>query len=141
MPEKPGSEWVAVRPGITLRGVAALPVAALAWVGHMLTFRWLAARKTRGLAEAQVELRRLVSEHEGQDYSFWLGHVGKEKHLEFTTSTGTTYQAEIEAFWDDKPNGAIRVLFALDGGSVSALHPITDSLLVEPEAPASPPAQ
>jgi hypothetical protein len=93
MPEKPGSEWAAVRAGVTLRGVAALPFAALAWAGHMLTFLWLGARKSSGLAEAQAELRRLVSEHEGQGYSYWVGHVGKGKHLEFTTSTGTTYQA------------------------------------------------
>lgn len=124
---------MATRPGLALRGLAALPVVGLAWAARVLTLGMSAPRDPKALEAAHEELRRLVSQHDGRGYSFWSERVGKMRRLELTAIDGTSYQARIEAVWDGEPNNAVRVLFALDGGPVSATNPISESLLVEPE--------
>jgi hypothetical protein len=43
---------------------------------------------------------------------------------EITTPWGTWYQIEIEAFWDSKPGGAVRVMGSIDDGGWSAFSPL-----------------
>ena len=38
-------------------------------------------------------------------------------HAEVAGALGMAYQLQIEAFWDDKPGGAIRVLGSVNDGS------------------------
>jgi hypothetical protein len=46
-------------------------------------------------------------------------------------SSGTEYQLEIQAYWDSKRCDDIRVLVSIDdGGLVSSMFPLCDSLLV-----------
>ena len=41
---------------------------------------------------------------------------------------------EINAFWDDKPNGDVRVTFSIDDGSSwRAFVPVTDSFIIAPD--------
>lgn len=99
---------------------------------HVVSFRWLRAPGWKNKAEAQVELQRLVSEHQAVSYAAWAQRIGQIKRIEFTTSGGTWYQSTVEPIWDDRPGGAIRVLFAIDDGGVGAYSPLTDSLLLTP---------
>ena len=131
MRENPSGDWVASGAGITLNGLAALPIAAVGWVLQVLSRGRLSTRNATGLAEARAELSRVVSEHQSGGYNSWVTRVGCMKHLEVVSEAGTLYQAEVQAFWDDKPGGAVRVTFSLDGGCVSAIVPLTESILVE----------
>jgi hypothetical protein len=41
------------------------------------------------------------------------------------------YQIEIQVFWDNKPNGDIRVMGAIDDGGLRACVPLCSDLLVK----------
>jgi hypothetical protein len=43
--------------------------------------------------------------------------------------SGVLYQIEIEAFWDDKPNGNIRVVGSIDDGGLRAFVPLSDDFI------------
>jgi hypothetical protein len=47
--------------------------------------------------------------------------------------SGTTYQIEVEAFWDDEEGGNLRVCVAIDGGEVSAYRPISSDFIIAPD--------
>jgi hypothetical protein len=51
---------------------------------------------------------------------------------EVISPSGKRYQIEIQAFWDDKPNGNIRVSGAIDDGGWRAFIPLTDSFIKRP---------
>ena len=40
---------------------------------------------------------------------------------------------EILAFWDDKPNGVLRVRAALDDGGIRAYVPMIEDFLITPD--------
>lgn len=47
-------------------------------------------------------------------------------------ASGPTYQIEIEAFWDDKPNGDIRIVGSVDDGGWRAFAPLTYDFIKSP---------
>lgn len=51
---------------------------------------------------------------------------------EFTAPSGNWYQIEIEAFWDDKPGGDVRVMGSIDDGGWRAFCPVSDSFIKSP---------
>ena len=116
--------------GTPIRGPAAWLLGAGAIAFHVLSLRWLRAPGWRNKTEARQELQRLVSEHAAVHYDAWANRIGQLDRLEFTSATGTWYQATIEPVWDDKAGGAIRVLFAIDDGGVGAYYPLTESVLL-----------
>jgi hypothetical protein len=55
------------------------------------------------------------------------GHI---EAYEVRGVSGATYQVEIQFFWDDQPERAIRVVGSIDDGGIRAFSPLTDDLLV-----------
>lgn len=49
------------------------------------------------------------------------------------TKPGTTYQIVIQAVWDDKPQGDVRVLGSIDDGGIRAFFPITRDFIKNPK--------
>jgi hypothetical protein len=47
--------------------------------------------------------------------------------------SGARYQIEVQFFWDDTPNGNVRVYASIDDGGMLAFLPITDSFILSPE--------
>ena len=45
---------------------------------------------------------------------------------------GKEYQIEIQAFWDDKPTGDIRVVGSVDDGGWRAFMPLTETFIKSP---------
>ena len=82
------------------------------------------------------EARKILGERLGR----FTGHSHSElaalvesRHLEACEvrgASGTSYQVEIQFFWDDRPGGTIRILGSIDDGGIRAFFPVTDSLLV-----------
>jgi len=122
-------EWTDTTRGVTLKGIVALPLFALLAILSVVSPFWV---RWKNKVEARSELKRLIAEHEQYTYDALHRLVDQRKRLEFSTATGTWYQAVIEVMWDDKPGGTIRVLVSLDDGGASAFHPMTDSVLVDP---------
>ncbi len=73
-----------------------------------------------------------------------LARLGGRSHLELAPlvearrvetyevrgESGTTYQFEIQLFWDDRPGETIRVMGSIDDGGIGAFVPLSDSLLI-----------
>lgn len=51
--------------------------------------------------------------------------VGRNRTVEVNGPDGLKYQIEVQAYWDSKKGGDVRVIVAVDGGEVSAFRPLT----------------
>jgi len=58
--------------------------------------------------------------------------IGEVEARPITGPDGKEYQIEIEAFWDDRPGGDIRILGSVDDGGWSAFAPLCEDFLVSP---------
>ena len=68
-------------------------------------------------AEAKAILAAEVQRWQSLTYDELLQYVGEEpRNFAVQSESGRTFQVEVNVFWDDKPNGDIRVLIAMDGG-------------------------
>jgi hypothetical protein len=47
--------------------------------------------------------------------------------------SGREYQVEIQAIWDDKPLGKIRILGSVDDGGWRAFCPLTEDFIISPQ--------
>lgn len=58
----------------------------------------------------------------------------KQKPLtyELKGQSGALYQIEIQAFWDDRPDGNIRIMVSIDDGGLRAFSPISDDFIKSP---------
>ena len=63
--------------------------------------------------------------------------VGRSHHAEVAGESGTMYQVEVQLFWDDQPEGAIRVVGSIDDGGLRAFMPLNEDFLVSPGAAAA----
>jgi hypothetical protein len=82
--------------------------------------------------EAKWLLLRKLAQYEKCSYGELAVMVGESRHLECRGKSGVEYQLEIECFWDDKPQGDIRVMAAIDDAGWRACFPITYSFLAPP---------
>ncbi len=54
---------------------------------------------------------------------------------ELTGPSGTRYQLEIKAFWDDKDKEHLRVSVAIDDRGIRAFMPMTADFITSPNGP------
>ena len=47
--------------------------------------------------------------------------------------SGVSYQIEIEAMWDDKPHGNLRVVGHVDDGGLRGFVPLTEDFVMAPD--------
>ena len=79
------------------------------------------------MSEQIKELRKL-------SYSELCKLIDKKnkRTLEIVGKSGTKYQVEIQAFWDNKPGQDVRVSVAIDDGGWRAWFPTTNDFIVAP---------
>ena len=82
--------------------------------------------------EGRALLTAHLARYRAHPYSRLAELVGSVETEDVRGTDGTIYQLEVEFFWDDKKNGDIRVLAALDGGGISAFRPMTDDFIKAP---------
>lgn len=51
---------------------------------------------------------------------------------------GVDYQIEIQCFWDDKPEGDIRITGSIDDGGLRAFMPLTRGKIIKSNDPVQP---
>jgi hypothetical protein len=83
-----------------------------------------------------VEARRVLSErlacYRHLSYSDLVGRIGTVECEEIANSSQRLWQLEFQFFWDNKPNGDVRVMGAIDDGGIRAFVPVTDSFIKAP---------
>jgi hypothetical protein len=84
------------------------------------------------------EARSLLAEHlaryRSRSYAE-LSAWARERRIdtpEAVGPSGTRYQIEVQFFWDDKPEGDVRVCAAIDDGGIRAFLPLSDSFILSP---------
>lgn len=83
--------------------------------------------------EAQQILAEHLSIYKRRSYSDLSHLLNKQETTEVTAPSGSWYQLEFEVFWDDKPNGNLRVIGSIDDGGLRAFFPLTDDFMITPE--------
>jgi len=83
-------------------------------------------------SEAQKVLSDQLARFSQRSYSELVPLV-ESRHVEdfeIRGASDTTYQVEVQFFWDDKPRGDVRVVGSIDDGRIRAFIPLTETVLV-----------
>ena len=83
--------------------------------------------------EAAAVLSRIAGEYRAMSYEALRGFLGNPVTLTEEGASGTEYQVEIEAVWDDRPEHNLRILMSIDDGGLRAFVPMTDDFIVTPD--------
>ena len=83
--------------------------------------------EARRLLQAQLESWRHRS------YTELSGEVGQWRRFEATGQSGTSYQGDIQVFWDARPRGAVRVVASIDDGGWRTFVPLTEDFILAPD--------
>lgn len=85
-------------------------------------------------SEAKNIITKELVKYRSKSYKELSEMIGKVPFsAEVNSEDGTWYQIEIEAFWDDKTHGDVRVMGSIDDGTWSAFYPVTDSFIKRPD--------
>jgi hypothetical protein len=83
--------------------------------------------------EAKALLQAEMEKYGLRGYLSLRQLVGDIDAYEVRGPSGTQYQFEVQAVWDARPNGNLRVIGSIDdGGLLSAFAPLTDSFILAP---------
>ena len=82
--------------------------------------------EARALAAVELEKYRKKS------YRELVKLIDEPENREVVGSSGIKYQLEINALWDDKPNGVLRVMSAIGDDGITAYVPLCDDFLIAP---------
>lgn len=86
----------------------------------------------------KTEATQVLEDHlrsfRSKNYTELVGMIDKEPVcLEFTAARGCWYQMEIQVFWDDKADGDVRVIGAIDDGGWRAFFPLSLDFIKRPD--------
>ena len=80
--------------------------------------------------EAKQIIGAEIEQFRAKPYLELVQMIGAEPiTVERTAPSGQCYQIEIEAFWDGKRNGDVRVVGCIDDGGLRAFVPLTDDFI------------
>ena len=83
--------------------------------------------------EARTILGKLLSAYREKSYKDLQYLLETQDTSEVTAESGAKYQVEFQAVWDDKKDGNIRVMGAIDDGGLRAFAPLTDDFIMAPK--------
>ncbi len=84
--------------------------------------------------EAAAILASKLAEYGRRTYGELKRLLNTQDCCEIVGDSGTTYQLEFEAAWDDQPNGNLRVFGNIDDGGLRAFFPLTDGFIIAHDA-------
>jgi hypothetical protein len=84
-------------------------------------------------AEARTLLLGESAKYRAKTYAHLSALIGRPDTYELRGPSGTVYQLELQAFWDDKPNDVLRVTLAIDDGGIRAYMPMIEDFLIAPD--------
>ncbi len=83
--------------------------------------------------EAGQILRSKIEELRSNSYQELRSRIDQPEAIEVRGSSLKVYQLEWQVFWDDKPEGDLRVMVCIDDGGVSAFWPTTEDFIIAPD--------
>jgi hypothetical protein len=84
--------------------------------------------------EARVVLADHLVSYRTRTYADLVANISHGGCTDIIGPSGTAYQVEVNIVWDDKPNGNVRVLAAIDDGTFRAtFSPVTDDFIKAPD--------
>ena len=83
--------------------------------------------------EARQLLRSHLDTYRRRAYAHLAALIGIPQIAQLQGSSGTTYQVEVQIYWDAKPGGALRILGTVDDGGRHALKPLCDDFILRPD--------
>ena len=83
--------------------------------------------------EAAVILERELARYRAMSYVDLWDLAEEPRTVEIVGSSGTTYQVEAQAWWDDASRTNIRVLLSIDDGSWRSFVPLSRDFLIAPD--------
>ena len=84
--------------------------------------------------EARTIIIQELEAYRAKEYSELAGMIDAEEiDYDKTGPSGVEYQIEIQAFWDYKKGGDVRVLGSIDDGGWRACFPLTESFIKAPD--------
>jgi hypothetical protein len=84
-------------------------------------------------SEARTILAERLARYREYPYERLAQLVGSQRAEEQRGQAGTLYQLEFEFFWDDRPDGNVRVIGGVDDGGIRAFLPLTESFIKAPD--------
>jgi hypothetical protein len=72
----------------------------------------------------------VISRLSQKSYNELSQYIDKPTSESVTAPDGKTYNIEIEAFWDDKPGGNLRIVISIDDGGWRTFAPLTTDFLI-----------
>lgn len=83
--------------------------------------------------EAEEIVKKQLDVYRKRPYSELVEMIDADPLVyELRGPSGTLYQIEIEAFWDDKLSGNIRVMALIDDGGMRAFAPLSTDFIKSP---------
>lgn len=87
-------------------------------------------------AEASAVAEEVLEELRRQPYDLLVQRIGHSEARALQAPSGVLYRAELEAFWDDRTTGNLRVSVLVDDGHTSAfIRPLSRDFIVAPDGP------
>jgi hypothetical protein len=83
--------------------------------------------------EARTVLRRELARYRDYSYEKLRQLLGRAETLERLAPSGTSYQVEMQVFWDDEPGRSLRVLGCIDDKGWTALSPLCEDFIILPD--------
>jgi hypothetical protein len=80
--------------------------------------------------EAQTVLAKTLTDYRNKPHSELLYLLKTRDSFEVVAESGTWYQIEIQAFWDDEKKENLRVIGSIDDGGIRAFFPLTDDFII-----------
>ena len=85
--------------------------------------------------EARAVANGFLASYRAKPYPQLAALVGSTQIAEVTARSGTSYQIELEVFWDDPKShdGVLRVRAAVDDKALRAFLPLCEDFLIKPD--------
>ena len=83
--------------------------------------------------EAERIANEVASRYRARPRDELLRLLKKQDTFEAVGPSGTRYQLEVEAVWDDRKGNNLRVFVEIDDGGPSAFHPLVTDFIVAPD--------
>ena len=84
-------------------------------------------------AEAKALLQIELTRYRKSSYTELQRLLNTQDVYEVSDASGERYYLEIEAFWDDRKFGNLRVVGAIDDGGLRVFFPVSDSFILTPQ--------
>ena len=83
--------------------------------------------------EERSILSKRLKRYRRRSYAELQELLNSQETFEIPGASGTVYQVEVSALWDDKKNGHLRVYGSVDDGGLRAFFPLTDDFIIAPD--------